>query len=66
MLDRLNRHDLSDEEWERLRVFLPADPPRGGRWSDHRMVINGIFFRAQGGLPVAGPARGLRELEDSL
>ena len=21
MLDRLNRHDLSDEEWERLQVF---------------------------------------------
>ena len=31
MLNRLNRHDLSDEEWERLRVFLPADPPRGER-----------------------------------
>jgi transposase len=24
VLDRLNRHDLTDEEWERLRVFLPA------------------------------------------
>jgi hypothetical protein len=23
MPDRLNRHDLSDEEWERLQVFLP-------------------------------------------
>jgi transposase len=23
VLDRLNRHDLTDEEWERLRVFLP-------------------------------------------
>jgi hypothetical protein len=21
VLDRLNRHDLTDEEWERLRVF---------------------------------------------
>jgi len=39
VLDRLNRHDLSDEEWERLRVFLPADPPRGGRWADHWTVI---------------------------
>jgi transposase len=51
VLDRLNRLDLSDEEWQRLRVFLPADPPRGGRWSDHRMVINGIFFRARAGCP---------------
>jgi len=51
VLDRLNRHDLTDEEWERLRVFLPADPLRGGRWADHRMVINGIFFRTRTGCP---------------
>jgi transposase len=51
VLDRLNRHDLSEEEWEHLRVFLPADPPRGGRWADHRMVVNGIFFRTRAGCP---------------
>ena len=51
MLNRLNRHDLTDEEWDRLRGFLPADPPRGGRWADHRMVINGIFFRTRTGCP---------------
>ena len=51
MLDRLKRHDLTDEEWERLRGFLPADPPRGGRWRDHRTVIDGIFFRTRAGCP---------------
>lgn len=51
MLDRLNRHDLTDKEWERLAGFLPADPPRGGRWADHRMVISGIFFRTRAGCP---------------
>jgi transposase len=51
MLDQLNRHDLTDEEWDRLRVFLRADPPRGGRWADNRMVINGIFFRTRTGCP---------------
>jgi transposase len=51
VLNRLNRHDLTDEEWDRLRGFLPADPPRGGRWADHRMVINGIFFRTRTGCP---------------
>jgi len=52
VLDRLNRHDLSDEEWERLRVFLPCGPQRrGGRWADHRTVINGIFFRTRAGCP---------------
>ncbi len=32
-------------------MFLPADPPRGGRRADHRMVINGIFFRTRSGCP---------------
>jgi transposase len=49
VLDQLNRHDLTDEEWERLRVFLPGDPPRGGRWANHRKVIDGIFFRTRAG-----------------
>ena len=44
-------HDLTDEEWDRLRGFLPADPRRGGRWADHRTVINGIFFRTRAGCP---------------
>jgi transposase len=52
MPDRLNRHDLSDEEWERLRVLLPSGPQqRGGRRADHRTVINGIFFRTRAGCP---------------
>ena len=51
MLDRPNRHGLTDEEWDRLRGLLPGDPPRGGRWADHRSVINGIFFRARTGCP---------------
>jgi len=32
-------------------VFLPGDPPRGGRWADHRKVIDGIFFRTRAGCP---------------
>ncbi len=52
MPDRLNRHDLTDEEWERLRVFLPSGSrQRGGRRADHRTVINGIFFRTRAGCP---------------
>ena len=34
-----------------MRGFLPADPPRGGRWADHRKVIDGIFFRTRAGCP---------------
>jgi transposase len=43
--DRLNRHDLTDKEWERLTPLLPAHPRQGHRWNDHRTVINGVFFR---------------------
>jgi ADP-ribose pyrophosphatase YjhB (NUDIX family) len=67
MPDRLNRHDLSDEEWERLRVFLPSGPQqRGGRWADHRTVINGVFFRAWAGCPWRDPPGGTPHEGESL
>ena len=49
--DRLCRHDLTDEEWQRLLPMMPADARRGRRWSNHRMVINGILFRTRAGCP---------------
>ena len=51
MDDRLNRHDLTDEEWEQLAGLLPADPRQGHRWNDHRMVIDGVLFRTRTGCP---------------
>jgi hypothetical protein len=57
VLDRLNRHDLSDDEWERLPALLRAESPQVGRWSDHRAVINGIIFRARAGCPWGGTNR---------
>lgn len=48
----LDRHDLTDEEWARLEPLLPDQTPRrGGRWADHRTVINGVFWRTRCGLP---------------
>jgi transposase len=49
--DRLNRHDLTDEEWARLAPLLPPHPRQGHRWNDHRTVINGVFFRTRAGCP---------------
>ena len=49
--DRLRRHDLTDEEWARLEPLLPAHPRQGHRWNDHRLVIDGIFFRTRTGCP---------------
>jgi transposase len=49
--ERLRRHDLSDEEWQQLEPLLPSTlPQRGGRWADHRAVINGVFFRTRCGV----------------
>jgi transposase len=48
----LDRHDLTDEEWARLEPLLPdRSGQRGGRWADHRSVINGVLWRSRCGLP---------------
>jgi transposase len=46
------RFELTDQEWERLAPLLPAmTPRRGGRWRDHRQVLNGILFRTRTEVP---------------
>jgi transposase len=46
------RFELTDDEWQRLAPLLPAmTPQRGGRWRDHRQVLNGILFRVRTGIP---------------
>ena len=48
----LDRHDLTDEEWAQLEPLLPdRKPRRGGRWADHRSVINGVIWRTRTGSP---------------
>jgi transposase len=45
------RYEITDEEWERLRPLLPPmTRQRGGRWRDHRQVLNGILFRTRAGI----------------
>ncbi|MFL6072526.1 MAG: IS5 family transposase [Mycobacteriales bacterium] len=45
------RGDLSNQEWAVLAALLPAQPARGGRWRDHRQVINGICWVKRTGSP---------------
>jgi transposase len=46
------RHELTDEQWERLEPLLPPQKPHTGRPSkDHRTVINGILWIMRTGAP---------------
>ncbi|MFK8906845.1 IS5 family transposase [Streptomyces sp. YS-3] len=46
----MGRGDLTNAGWDRLESFLPAGGTRGGRWSDHRRVINGVLYRVRTGV----------------
>lgn len=47
----MSRHDLTDQEWNAIRKYLPAQRPNnpGRPWADHRRVINGILWVLQTG-----------------
>lgn len=48
----MERHALSDEQWERLRLLLP--PPSQGRGRprcDDRLIVDGILWRLATGVP---------------
>ncbi|WP_253836688.1 IS5 family transposase [Promicromonospora thailandica] len=48
----IGRGELTDAAWARIEPLLPsADGRRGGRWRDHRQVINGILWRLRTGAP---------------
>ncbi len=41
---------LTDAQWARIEPLLPdRTPKRGGRWRDHREVIDAIAFNLQTG-----------------
>lgn len=37
-----SRYELTDEQWQRVSDFFPANGKRGGQWLPHRPVVNGI------------------------
>ncbi|WP_210431002.1 IS5 family transposase [Streptomyces physcomitrii] len=47
----MGRGDLTNREWSLLEPHLPPLGGRGGRWNDHRIVVNGILFRVRTGVP---------------
>ncbi|MFC6879948.1 MULTISPECIES: transposase [Actinomadura] len=49
----VRRHELSDAAWARIEPLLPAQPARGGRWADHRTVLNGMLWKSATGAIAA-------------
>ena len=47
----VGRHELTDAAWARIEPLLPQTGGRGGRWRDHRQVINAILWQARTGVP---------------
>ena len=47
----VKRGELTDEAWARIAPLLPEKGRRGGRWRDHRTVVNGISWKLRTGAP---------------
>lgn len=49
----MERHELSDAQWERLRPLLPPQvrSGRGRPAKDHRTIVNAILWRLATGVP---------------
>jgi transposase len=47
----VGRGELTDRAWAQLAPLLPRNQRRGGRWCDHRRVINGILWKLRTGAP---------------
>lgn len=46
------RHELTDEQWQRLEPLLPLQKPKTGHPNlDHRTVLNGIVWILRTGAP---------------
>jgi transposase len=48
----VRRGEITDRAWEQIGPLLPQDGgKRGGRWRDHRTIVNGILWKLRTGSP---------------
>ena len=47
----MQRHEMSDEEWQKIEDLLPRSEGPGRRWEDHRRVLNAMFWVLRTGVP---------------
>ena len=41
----MDRHDLTDEEWQKIKHYLPSNAHHNGHpYSDHRPYLNGMIW----------------------
>ena len=46
------RHELTDEQWERIKDLLPGQPGKpGDKGKDNRLFVNAMFWIAKTGAP---------------
>lgn len=45
------RHELTDAQFALIEPLLPTAPRRGRPWKDHRVVLNGLFWKLNTGVP---------------
>jgi transposase len=46
----VRRHELTDEQWDKIEPLLPASGVKGRPRVDDRRVINGMLFKAKTGI----------------
>ena len=44
----VRRYEFTDEDWAQIEPLLPKQE-RGGKWNDHRTVMNGMFWVLRSG-----------------
>jgi transposase len=47
----IGRGEITDKAWKQIVPLLPENGRRGGQWSEHRKVVNGILWRLRTGAP---------------
>ena len=51
----MHRHELTDTQFALLVPYLPPSGMVGHPWSDHRPILNGLFWKLRTGAPVVLP-----------
>jgi len=47
----VRRHEITEQAWEAIAPLLPTNQGRGGRWHDHRTMLNGMIYKLATGCP---------------